>query len=131
MEIRLKLVNYVSERIAVLRATNPACFENISVIRTNAMKCMPHFFEKAQLEKMFFLFPDPHFKKKKHKARIITHSLLSEYAYYLRPGGRLYIATDVPDLFDWMLMHLNSHSLFKALPNVIRIQFVTIRLKIH
>ena len=118
MEIRLKLVNYVSGRISALRAANPARFENISVIRTNAMKCMAHFFEKAQLEKMFFLFPDPHFKKKKHKARIITHSLLSEYAYYLQPGGRLYIATDVPDLFAWMSAHLDAHPLFRAFPNV-------------
>jgi tRNA G46 methylase TrmB len=26
-----------------------------------------------QLTKMFFLFPDPHFKRSKHKARIITY----------------------------------------------------------
>lgn len=52
---------------------------------------------------MFFLFPDPHFKRKKHKARIITYQLLSEYAYILRPGGLLYTATDVRDLHDWVI----------------------------
>ena len=31
------------------------------------MKHLPNFFRKGQLEKMFFLFPDPHFKKAKHK----------------------------------------------------------------
>lgn len=35
---------------------------------------------------MFFLFPDPHFKKTKHKWRIISQSLLAEYAYVLRVG---------------------------------------------
>jgi tRNA (guanine-N7-)-methyltransferase len=51
------------------------------------MKTLPHFFKRQQLSKMFFLFPDPHFKRKKHKARIISPTLLSEYAYYLRDGG--------------------------------------------
>lgn len=32
---------------------------------------------------MFFLFPDPHFKKTKHKWRIISTTLLAEYAYVL------------------------------------------------
>lgn len=59
-------------------------YQNVSVIRMNAMKFMPNFFEKAQLEKIFFLFPDPHFKKKKHKARIITPQLLAEYAFVLK-----------------------------------------------
>lgn len=36
-----------------------------------------------QLTKMFFLYPDPHFKKAKHKWRIINKSLLAEYAYIL------------------------------------------------
>ena len=37
-----------------------------------------------QLSKMFFLYPDPHFKKTKHKWRIISQTLLAEYAYCLR-----------------------------------------------
>lgn len=32
---------------------------------------------------MFFLYPDPHFKKSKHKWRIINDTSLSEYAYIL------------------------------------------------
>jgi len=35
---------------------------------------------------MFFLFPDPHFKKTKHKWRIISPTLLAEYAYVLQVG---------------------------------------------
>lgn len=40
----------------------------------------------SQLAKMFFLFPDPHFKRTKHKWRIISPTLLAEYAYVLRVG---------------------------------------------
>lgn len=35
---------------------------------------------------MFFLYPDPHFKKAKHKWRIINKWLLAEYAYVLAVG---------------------------------------------
>lgn len=35
---------------------------------------------------MFFLYPDPHFKKTKHKWRIINQTLLAEYAYLLAEG---------------------------------------------
>jgi len=50
------------------------------------MKYLPNYFAKGQLEKMFFLYPDPHFKRAKHKWRIINQALLSEYAYVLRKG---------------------------------------------
>jgi len=62
---------------------------------------------------MFFLFPDPHFKRKKHKARIITPQLLSEYAYVLKLGGLLYTATDVFELHEWMVKHCDDHPLFE------------------
>lgn len=52
---------------------------------------LPCFFNKGQLTKMFFLFPDPHFKKAKHKWRIINDTLLAEYAYVLAEGVRLYM----------------------------------------
>ena len=39
-----------------------------------------------QLSKMFFLFPDPHFKRTKHRWRIVSTALLADYGYVLRPG---------------------------------------------
>ena len=65
------------------------------------------------MSKLFFLFPDPHFKKRKQKARIITSTLLSEYAYVLRPQGLLYTCTDVEDLHLWMVRHLDEHPCFE------------------
>lgn len=71
MEIRMKVEDYVYERIKALRIQHPGSYQNVSIMRMNAMKFLPNFFEKGQLTKMFFLFPDPHFKQRKHKARII------------------------------------------------------------
>ncbi|AAS54682.1 AGR192Cp [Eremothecium gossypii ATCC 10895] len=117
MEIRVQVTNYVEDRIIALRTNHAAQkeYQNINVLRGNAMKFLPNFFEKSQLEKMFFCFPDPHFKQRKHKARIITNTLLSEYAYVLKEGGVIYTITDVLDLHNWMVEHLNMHPLFDRL----------------
>ncbi|KAK7082601.1 tRNA (guanine-N(7)-)-methyltransferase [Halocaridina rubra] len=115
MEIRVKVSDFVVDRILGLRETQkdvPGGYQNVACIRTNAMKYLPNFFEKGQLSKMFFLFPDPHFKRAKHKWRIINLSLLAEYAYVLREGGLVYTVTDVKDLHDWMVHHFTQHPLF-------------------
>ncbi|AJV00348.1 tRNA (guanine-N(7)-)-methyltransferase (tRNA(m7G46)-methyltransferase) [Saccharomyces cerevisiae] len=117
MEIRVQVTNYVEDRIIALRNNTASKhgFQNINVLRGNAMKFLPNFFEKGQLSKMFFCFPDPHFKQRKHKARIITNTLLSEYAYVLKEGGIVYTITDVKDLHEWMVKHLEEHPLFERL----------------
>ncbi|KTW32247.1 tRNA (guanine-N(7)-)-methyltransferase [Pneumocystis jirovecii RU7] len=117
MEIRMQVTQYVQNKIVALRhqfSENKA-YRNISVIRMNAMKFLPNFFCRHQLSKMFFCFPDPHFKKSKHKARIITFTLLTEYAFILRPQGIIYTITDVEDLHNWMVAHLDHHPLFQRL----------------
>ncbi|XP_059170636.1 tRNA (guanine-N(7)-)-methyltransferase-like [Physella acuta] len=112
MEIRVKVSDYVQKRIEALRLQHPGQYENIACIRSNAMKYLPNFFHKAQLSKMFFLFPDPHFKKAKHKWRIVNKTLLAEYAYVLKVGGLVYTITDVKDLHVWMVEHFTNFPLF-------------------
>ncbi|KAJ3314883.1 tRNA (guanine-N(7)-)-methyltransferase (tRNA(m7G46)-methyltransferase) [Boothiomyces sp. JEL0838] len=113
MEIRVKVEGnnllskeYVDKRITALRNQNAdkkpdesGSYQNISVMRMNAMRYCPNFFEKGQ--------------KRKHKARIVTSTLLAEYAYVLRPGGIVYCVTDVRDLHEWMVKHLDEHPLFR------------------
>lgn len=81
------------------------------------MKYLPNFFRKAQLQKAFILFPDPHFKKQKHKWRIVSSTLLAEYAYILAVGGLMYTITDVLEVHDWMVKHFTEHPLFKRVEN--------------
>ena len=140
MEIRTSVTEYVTEKIKALRAqqkpppaptdealpaqadtsaastlptTVPGQYNNISALRANTMKFLPNFFVRSQLRAIFLCFPDPHFKTRKHKARIVSTTLNSEYAYVLRPGGIIYTITDVKDLHEWMADHLDRHPSFE------------------
>lgn len=110
----MQVTEYVKDRIQGLRATNPGHYNNISVVRTNSMKYIPNYFHKAQLSKMFFLFPDPHFKEKNHRRRVLSLHLLDEYAYVMQLGGIIYTVTDVEELGEWMASCLEKHPLFEA-----------------
>ncbi|KAI8723990.1 TRNA (guanine-N(7)-)-methyltransferase [Fusarium sp. LHS14.1] len=118
LEIRTQVAEYVQERIKALRSQNTDnMYQNVGCIRANTMKFLPNFFKKSQLSKIFICFPDPHFKARKHKARIVSTTLNSEYAYALRPGGIVYTITDVEDLHMWMVQHLEAHPAFERISN--------------
>lgn len=118
MEIRSQVAEYVQERINALRVQQAAegLYQNAACLRANSMKFLPNFFKKYQLSKIFLCFPDPHFKARKHKARIVSTALNSEYAYVLRPGGIVYTITDVEDLHLWMVEHFDKHPSFERVP---------------
>lgn len=113
MEIRDRVAAYCEERVRALRKAHPGEYGNVAFVRTNAMKLLPYYFGRASLEKLFFCYPDPHFKRRKNRQRIISDALLAEYAYVLKPHGVAYIVTDVPELFAWMDARLDRHPLFR------------------
>lgn len=117
LEIRSQVTEFVEDKIRALRNQSKNeggnDYQNIACLRANTMKFLPNFFKKSQLSKIFICFPDPHFKAKKHKARIVSTQLNSEYAYVLRPGGIVYTITDVKDLHGWMVSHLETHPAFE------------------
>ena len=122
LEIRYQVTEYAYDRIHALRRKNlpnvfssdsvdstespqlspTAPYQNISALRANTMKFLPNLFTRGSLKHIFLCFPDPHFKARKHKARIVSETLCAEYAYVLRPGGIVWTITDVEDLANWM-----------------------------
>lgn len=109
-EIRVKVSDYVMDRIDALRKLHPNEYQNIACLRMNAMKYLPNFFKKGQLSKMCFLYPDPHFKRSKHKWRIINTNLLTEYAYCLREGVSLSkFQSKASNLFKFPIEYFSGH----------------------
>jgi tRNA (guanine-N7-)-methyltransferase len=121
MELRTQVLDYVISRIAALRSqhpfigqaasASPSAYQNISALRTNTMKFLPNYFTRGQLTHLFLCFPDPHFKARKHKARIVSAQLNAEYAFVVRPGGCVYTITDVEELHGWMVGHFEEEGL--------------------
>lgn len=107
-EIRDKVANFVAMKANTLRINSgyEKC-TNIGAVRTNTMKTLHNYFFKSSVEKMFICFADPHFKRVNHRRRIINQSLLTDYAFVIKPGGRLYEVTDVEDLHNWNCHHLD------------------------
>jgi tRNA (guanine-N7-)-methyltransferase len=58
MEIRIQVTEFVHQKISALRSQsakegNPNGYQNIGVIRGNAQKFLPNFFEKYQVSPFF------------------------------------------------------------------------------
>ena len=49
MEIRVKVSDYVQDRIKALREQTSGQYQNIACLRSNAMKYLPNFFRKGQV----------------------------------------------------------------------------------
>ena len=52
MEIRVKVSDYVQDRIIALKQNHPGEYTNIACLRGNAMKYLPNFFRKGQVSVM-------------------------------------------------------------------------------
>lgn len=81
------------------------------------MKNITNFFDKESLEKMFFCFPDPNFKRVHYRRRIVNKNLLADYCYLLKSGGKIYAITDVLQLHEWHLEMLSTHPQFSKVPD--------------
>jgi tRNA (guanine-N7-)-methyltransferase len=63
-----------------------------------------------------FNFPDPWFKKKHHKRRVIQPKLINLLSNSMKRGSLIFIKTDVRDLFDHMELIISESIQFKKIP---------------
>jgi tRNA (guanine-N7-)-methyltransferase len=64
------------------------------------------------LDGIYILNPDPWHKKRHWKRRIVRPETLDIYARILKPGGKLIMSSDVPDMSEWMFTHTYNHPAF-------------------
>ena len=67
------------------------------------------------LKSISFNFPDPWFKKRHHKRRVIQPEFISSLSNSLQKGSLVFIKTDVKDLFDYMDCIISSNFNFKKI----------------
>lgn len=63
------------------------------------------------------MYPDPNFKAKHHKRRMITAAVVTHFASVLKPGDKIYLCTDVFDVAEEVLSIFDASPYFtQALP---------------
>ena len=67
----------------------------------------------GQLERVSIQFPDPWFKKKHHKRRVLQPALLLALAGALSPGRQLFIQSDVPAVIEPMVALVEASGCFE------------------
>lgn len=68
------------------------------------------------LSEVTIQFPDPWFKKKHAKRRMVNPHLVATVAGHLTPGGRVFVQTDIEFLADEMFAFFRDEPRFEEIP---------------
>ena len=112
IEIREKLVK--NAKLKVLERE----IKNLYFIFGNANNILNDVQSKfiiKNLKSLSFNFPDPWFKKRHYKWRIIQPEFINGLSNSLQKGTLIFIKTDVKDLFDYMDYTISSDFYFKTI----------------
>ena len=112
IEIREKLVK--NAKFKVFRKE----IKNLYFIFGNANNILNDFQSKfiiKNLKSISFNFPDPWFKKRHHKRRVIQPEFINNLSNSLQKGTLIFIKTDVKDLFDYMDRTISSNLNFEII----------------
>jgi tRNA (guanine-N7-)-methyltransferase len=112
-EIRFTVTNFVKQKVEALRQRGSG--HNVAVQWANTMRTLMRYIRGDTIDAIFELFPDPHFKKRKEKWRIISPQLMDEYAFVMKEGALLYVVTDVQSYSEFAVPIISSHPLFEKI----------------
>ncbi|MEJ7600005.1 MAG: hypothetical protein WKG01_19010 [Kofleriaceae bacterium] len=91
LDIREDLTRLVNKRARETGAPVHAVF-------CQAQLHTSEIFPQGSVERVYVNFPDPWFKRKHHDRRMVDSTLADGIAHALRPGGELFVQSDVWDI---------------------------------
>ena len=110
IEIRERLVKTAKLRVQEKEIKNLYfVFGNAN----NILNDVQNKFILENVKSISFNFPDPWFKKKHYKRRVIQPDFINILSNSLQKGSLIFIKTDVKDLFDYMDCTISSNLNFK------------------
>lgn len=110
VEIRKPLVDEAN------RIASDAGLGNLYYTFCNAMLWLPSLLEPIPgglLQMATIQFPDPWFKKKHSKRRMVNPLLVATLAENMAQGGRVFVQTDIEFLADEMFGHFRENAAFE------------------
>lgn len=75
---------------------------NAAFLRTQ-IEMIASYFAPGEVDEIWITFPDPQLRLSKAKKRLTHPRFLRLYQQILKPGGRIHLKTDSPDLFRFTL----------------------------
>jgi tRNA (guanine-N7-)-methyltransferase len=112
IEIREKLVKTAKLKLQE-REIN-----NLYFVFGNAYNILNDVHSKSiikNVKSISFNFPDPWFKKRHYKRRVVQPEFINILSNSLQKGSLIFIKTDVKDLFDYMDCTISSNFNFKKI----------------
>jgi tRNA (guanine-N7-)-methyltransferase len=113
VEIREPLVDEAN------RLAGEAELDNLHYAFCNAMLWLDRLLEgipSGVLQTVTIQFPDPWFKKKHAKRRMVNPEMIDTIARHLAPGGRVFVQTDIEFLADEMFALFRGDERFREDP---------------
>jgi tRNA (guanine-N7-)-methyltransferase len=84
---------------------------NAVIVHGDAQRIFRELLPDDSLAAVHVYFPDPWWKKRHHKRRVMNPAFLKDVARDLAPGARLHFWTDVKDYYDATLALLAEQAL--------------------
>ena len=103
LEIRAELVVEVNAKASAVGAKVTAYYTNIQTE-------LGYLFAPGSIARLFVNFPDPWFKKRHHKRRLVTEELVAACQTVLARGGELFFQSDVFEVALEAMAVLEAHS---------------------
>ena len=89
--------------------------DNGFVIHADAKLAIPVIFKPGSLDAIYVLFPDPWWKRKHARRRLLDDGFFEMAHQFLKPGGCFVLKTDVLDYFDAVDAYLRENPCFERI----------------
>ena len=89
--------------------------KNLRLLWGDAKILVPALFSPNALQGLFITFPDPWWKKRHFKRRLVDTNFAAEVAQQIKPGGHVWVKTDVKMIADEICAVLSHRPEFGAL----------------
>lgn len=94
IEVAQKYARFAAAKLAKRELTNAMA------VYGDGLRLFREVLPDDSLAAVHVYFPDPWWKKRHHKRRVLNEAFLADVYRTLRPAGRLHFWTDVQDYFD-------------------------------
>lgn len=81
---------------------------NVAFLRAQ-IEQLTQYFAKDEVDEVWITFPDPQLRYSKAKKRLTHPRFLRIYQQILKPGGKIHLKTDSPDLYRFTKEVLNMY----------------------